>query len=381
MSLDLLGSPTFTDLTGSTINPDVAQTPGPFPDWTFVPGQWTPMGSTPFEFAPSMELSDLDLRFLDSYNVNVPFELEDSSPKLSQPEADTCRAAAVASDAFHNCHWRFRPNATDHGAAEEHNLSLPADHAPGLRLNFRATGTKLSVSSRDKILTTVVESCKPENVSRAMASFPSLDLLDSLLQYSLTSPISRFDSFLHAATFDPNEKRPELLAAMAARGAVLTADPALTKLGHAIQEILRSAIPKHVRLPLFFFFHPLPPPSGRKCPAIFTIANKPPVGTQQQLDPRPRTSSILPHNPRNRPLERQRPQGRNSRVLPPARPNHDAPLRQVPLVKLPQDYRARRRGRRGAGAHVAGLGPPGELQEACVEDREARRGFVGCAAG
>lgn len=223
---------------------DMAQTPGPFPDWTLVPGQWTPMGAVPFEFAPSIELSDLDLRFLDAYNVNIPFELTDTTPTL--PTAtDPCRTAALASDAFHNCHWRFRPNAQDNGNAEEHNLSLPSDHR-ALRLDWRVTGTKLSVSSRDKILTTVVESCRPENLARAVASFPSVELLDSLLQYSLTSPVARLDSFLHAATFNPNEKRPELLAAMAARGAVLTSDPALTKLGHAIQESLRFAIPKHV---------------------------------------------------------------------------------------------------------------------------------------
>ena len=211
------------------------------------------MGSAPFEFAPSIELEDIDLRFLEDYNVNIPFELADTSPNISQAAqfaTDPCRAAALASDAFHNCHWRFRPNAQDNGNAEEHNLSLPSDHRPPeshLRLSRRVTGTKLSVSSRDKILTTVVESCRPENLSRAVASFPSVDLLDSLLQYSLTSPVARLDSILHAATFNPNEKRPELLAAMAARGAVLTADPALTKLGHAIQESLRFAIPKHVR--------------------------------------------------------------------------------------------------------------------------------------
>lgn len=239
----------------------MAQTPGPFLDWTSVPGQWTPIGSVPFEFAPSIELEDIDLHFLNDYNVNIPFEFADTGPELSraaQTPADPCRAAALASDAFHNCHWRFRPNAHDSGNAEEHNLSLPSDHHPPeshLRLDRRVTGARLSVSSRDKILTTVVESCRPENLSRAVASFPSVDLLDSLLQYSLTSPVARLDSFVHAPTFNPNEKRPELLAAMAARGAVLTADPALTKLGHAMQESLRFAIPKHVRR-----FHLLPPP-------------------------------------------------------------------------------------------------------------------------
>ena len=232
---------------------------GSFPDWTFVPGQWTPMGAAPFEFAPNMELEDIDLRFLDAYNVNIPFELTGAAPPppvapaetipSRSPPADPCSAAALATEAFRDSHWRFRPNAQDHGAAEEHNLSLPSGHASPesrVRLDRRATGTRLGVPARDKILTTVVESCRPENTARAVAAFPSVELLDSLLQYSLTSPVARFDSFLHAATFNPNEKRPELLASMASRGAVLTADAALTKLGFAIQECLRIAVPKQV---------------------------------------------------------------------------------------------------------------------------------------
>jgi hypothetical protein len=93
----------------------------------------------------------------------------------------------------------------------------------------------------------VVNSCHSDNLSKAVASFPSAGLLDTLLQYYLTSPVTHATSFLHAASFDPNKKRPELVAAMAACGAVLTSDPALSKLGYAIQECLRIAISKRVR--------------------------------------------------------------------------------------------------------------------------------------
>jgi hypothetical protein len=56
------------------------------------------------------------------------------------------------------------------------------------------------------------------------------------------SPVARINSFIHAPTFDPNEKRPELLLSMAAAGAVLTSDPTLTKLGYAMQETVRPAV-------------------------------------------------------------------------------------------------------------------------------------------
>ncbi|PKS12542.1 hypothetical protein jhhlp_000750 [Lomentospora prolificans] len=234
---------------------DVA--PGFFPDWSLLPGQWTPMGGQTFELAPSIDLDDIDLRFLDAYNLKVPFEFGSDSRNGSietsplENTSDPYHPAALGSEAFRNSHWRFRPNPHDHGGAEEHNLSLPPDStdhgSPESRIHLekRTTCASLSVAARDKILTMVVESCRPQNLSRAVAGFPSVELLDTLIQYSLASPVARFDNFLHAATFDPNKKSPELVAAMAAAGAVMTADPALTKLGYAIQECVRVAVPKH----------------------------------------------------------------------------------------------------------------------------------------
>ena len=231
------------------------------PSFNFPPEQWSGFGSQDFGMVPDTDLNDVDLRFLDDYNANIPFELapnfhQDDNMAGQYPDpSDTSQRAAMFPDAVRQAYWRFRPNSNDHGAAEEHNLSLPAafaDHkAPEARipLQSRVTGARLGVAARDKILTLVVQSCKGENVARAVAAFPSLKLLDTLVQYYLSSPVAQADSFLHAATFDPNNKRPELVAAMAAGGAVLTADPALTKLGYAIQECVRVAVPKLVRSP------------------------------------------------------------------------------------------------------------------------------------
>jgi hypothetical protein len=215
------------------------------------------MGVLDFDTSMSIELNDVDLRFLEAYNTNVPFEQDFSSQKSRADDfptgdsADPPRSAAACTETFRN-HWRFRPSAQDNGSAEEQNLSLPPigqDHAsPESRipLGRRVTCAKLSVSSRDKILASIVQSLHFGNLARAVESFPSVELLDTLLQYYLASPVARSACFLHAATFDPNKKRPELLAAMVAGGAVLTADPALSKLGLAIQECLRAAIPLQV---------------------------------------------------------------------------------------------------------------------------------------
>lgn len=226
------------------------------PDLNHLSGQWTPIGAPDFGPSASIDLNEIDLRFLDAYNANVPFELGSTPPdeSIERPlTLDPCQPAAIGTEAFKNFYWTFRPTAQDHGAAEEHNLFLPStrtDHeSPESRVSLkrRTTCRRLSVAARDKILTVVMRNCRSENVSRAAASFPSIELLDTLLQYYLTSPVARPDSFLHTATFDPNEKRPELLAAMAACGAVLTSDPALSKLGFAIQECVRMAVYQHVR--------------------------------------------------------------------------------------------------------------------------------------
>ncbi|KAK3290863.1 uncharacterized protein B0H64DRAFT_478725 [Chaetomium fimeti] len=230
-----------------------------FAEWNFLPGLWSAgnLGMGVEQPFPGIDLDDLDLRFLDTYNTTIPFEL--GGPPLPEPShmapsmgmSSVPHPATSASEAFRNHHWRFRPNPKDHGAAEEHNLSLPSDArdhpSPESQIAFsrRVTPVRLGSAARDNILTIVIKSIRPENLHKAVASFPSVELLDTLIQFYLTSPHARADSFIHAASFNPNEKKPELLIAMAAAGAVLTSDSTLTKLGYAMQECLRTAIPFH----------------------------------------------------------------------------------------------------------------------------------------
>ncbi|KAJ2997948.1 hypothetical protein NUW58_g485 [Xylaria curta] len=226
-----------------------------YPDFDsqLLPGHWTPLGSLDFDIA-STELDDMDLRFLSCYNENIPFEFGKESDIGRRESLDESfsrsNVAAVRSNAFQNSHWRFQPDIHDHSGAEEHNLSMPAstsDHpTPESRvvLEKRIMAFKLGVASRDRLLAVVVDNCQPQNLSKVVASFPSLELIDTLIQFYVTSPIARSNSFLHVVSFDLSLTKAELLAAMAAAGAVLTSDSALTKLGLAIQECVRSAVPK-----------------------------------------------------------------------------------------------------------------------------------------
>lgn len=236
-----------------------------FPDWNFLPGCQSPADHA-VDFGawsvPDFQLDDAEMQFLHGYNQAVPFELgggsqselsfgiptqgTDALTAGTSPEAR--HLASSGREAFRRRHWRFQPSARDRAGAEEHNLSLvisPQDQTSAesrLSVHAPVTAARLSATTRDKILTTVVKNCRSENLTRAIQCFPSIELLDKLLQYYLTSPLASADTWIHVPTFDPNTKRPELLLAIAAAGAVLTSDVALAKLGYAMQEVIRPAV-------------------------------------------------------------------------------------------------------------------------------------------
>ncbi|TLS27676.1 hypothetical protein PpBr36_05021, partial [Pyricularia pennisetigena] len=213
------------------------------------------------------DLNDVDLGFLESYNTNIPFNLyfqqespntitsptttrQDTVGSVSGIAINESSAPTTAATWSQRSRWRFVPNKNDHGGNEEQNLSLPAEHlgtSPESRIDFQqglGTAEPLRTSTRDKILCMIVENCRPTNRAKAVSSFPSTELLNILIQFYLTSTISMPGSFIHLASFSPNTARPELLAAIIAHGAVMTLDPTFVKLGFAIQECVRVAIPR-----------------------------------------------------------------------------------------------------------------------------------------
>lgn len=256
------GSMRPTTFNASTVYPaDILQGQMPtidmFADTNFLgmrSGTRTPRGLMDFGIETNLELDDLDFSFLETYNNQIPFHFSSIGDSLPQHLEDVeyvhspVNGIIPAAKTLQKSIWRFVPAPQDHGAAEQHNLSLPAtenDHdSPESRINLdrRTTTEKLDQMSRDRIFGIVLSMCKPSG-SRTFSSFPSTELLDSLIQYFLTSPLSEADTWIHVPSFRPRTKRPELLTALAAAGAVLTPDPSLRKLGFAIQEIVRLHIP------------------------------------------------------------------------------------------------------------------------------------------
>jgi hypothetical protein len=210
-------------------------------------GPWTPRELFDFGVDTNMELNELDLTFMDTYNNANPFDLRtpsigfpttgsDIMPSFTSAPLPPLDTGALPKQSV----WRFRPLAKDSGSAEQTNLSLPTPTS--LDIDRRVNCEPLSQTSRDQILAMILSTCKPNNIPRSVACFPSISLLDSLFQFSITSPGSHAKHWIHAQTLLAGQTRPEVLAAIIAAGAVLTPDAAIRKVGYAIQEALRTAV-------------------------------------------------------------------------------------------------------------------------------------------
>lgn len=167
----------------------------------------------------------------------------------SQGGTDTPKRVALGTKAFEKSSFgRWRPGKKDSAFSEQHNLSLPREQSgsPDTRLRCERPLLRESLdqSARDQILALVLSTCEPANVSRVAASFPTVELLDDLLQSFFIRQSSQTDCFIHVASFNPSQAKPEVLTAMVATGAVLSGVRPLQKLGFAILEAVRAAIPK-----------------------------------------------------------------------------------------------------------------------------------------
>lgn len=208
-------------------------------------GTWTPRNLFEFGMNTNLELNDIDLSFLDDYNQSNPFGMTTPTPDAAPMEryfpGETPPDPPLGVESLQKSStWRFRPQSKDN---REGNMSLPAtDSLKRLTVDRRVTPEMLQYTTRDQILALIITA---GSGSRSVLSFPSVELLDSLLQYYLTATPAP-SSLIHAASFRPSQKRPELVASMIAAGAAMAPDAPLRKLGFAIQEAVQISIPQKV---------------------------------------------------------------------------------------------------------------------------------------
>lgn len=126
---------------------------------------------------------------------------------------------------------------------EQTNLAFPDSDKDGNRRAHlpqrRALNERLGRVSRDRLMALVLGTCSPENVKRIASAFPSVELLDGLIQFFLTSPALDVQSWFHLPTLSLAKMSPELLACIVSAGAASTPDVPLRKLGFALHEAAR----------------------------------------------------------------------------------------------------------------------------------------------
>ena len=207
-----------------------------------------------FGMESSLDFNDLDIGWMNSqnsrtpmWNYNVPPEQEDRLDR-GQETPDVRSGINAGAEAFQKSLWRWKPVQQEHAHSEQVNLSLPYKDMQNLetRLAPDILDQRIEATSRDRILAMLLSTCDPANVSRVVTSFPSADLLDSLMHLFFRTELSRTDTWIHLPTFRPQVQRPELNGMVVAAGAVLSAVPTVRKLGFAIQEAVRLAIPQIV---------------------------------------------------------------------------------------------------------------------------------------
>lgn len=224
--------------------PDYFRNMPPFE--SFLSGHATPRGIMDLNFDMDVGLTDLDLGLLDQYNFQVPFTAGTPSTDAQGLESQTQESdsAPVRAEAFKQSIWRYLPRRDkDHSAMEQNNLAFPdPDKDINRRTQLpqrRAVSERLSRVSRDQVMALVLGTCRPENVKRIASAFPSVELLDGLIQFFLTSPALDIQSWFHLPTFSLAKLSPELLACIISAGAASTPDIPLRKLGFALHEAAR----------------------------------------------------------------------------------------------------------------------------------------------
>lgn len=232
-----------------------------FPPAEYPPGYlnqgFTPRGFMDYGIDTSVELDDRDYGYLDAFNAktfDVVQPIVERGDIVSPRAIERGNGVAIGAEAFRKSSLaEWAPGHHDHGYIEEQNLSLlQAADSPEPRLTFdrRILSERLNQSSRDKIMGMVLDNCRRDSVAKIVASFPSAEMLDNLIQHFFAWQTSQTENWIHMPTFQTNAQRPELLGMIAAAGTTRTSVPTVRKLGFALQEAVRLCLPKQVGLSL-----------------------------------------------------------------------------------------------------------------------------------
>ncbi|KAJ3549715.1 hypothetical protein NM208_g355 [Fusarium decemcellulare] len=206
------------------------------PDSGVSLGTWSLACSYQQDFSAEIGFSDVDLQLLDAFISTLPSGLYNPLPDTPEfwKSQESIETTSLSTTGKSN---------TDVGSP--HDTLSQGYYSGGLQpLKQESERTNLASSSRNRILSALVQ-WGSEDIARIIEVLPSVGPLNALLQSYLTTPVAHANTFIHVATFNPNEKRADLLLAMLASSCILSSDATLNKLGRVFQECVLATLPKH----------------------------------------------------------------------------------------------------------------------------------------
>ncbi|KAJ4297140.1 hypothetical protein N0V88_004058 [Collariella sp. IMI 366227] len=199
----------------------------------------------------NLDFKGFDFALLNHWNVDPASAVPDQSSDLEDP------VTAIRSNLvklWTESPWKWTPQQVDNRYRDQTNLPLPSPDAQAVQIQDsrspvnRVSKEALHGSCRDRILATVVGTCRESSMAaRVASSFPSTETIDSWINIFLAAHSCQVSSWIHYGSLSlNNEPCTEWLAIVAAAGATLTPVPAFRRFGFALQEAVRAAIPERL---------------------------------------------------------------------------------------------------------------------------------------
>ncbi|ORY66405.1 C6 transcription factor RegA [Pseudomassariella vexata] len=200
------------------------------------------------------DLTEIDFGLLDHWNldgnVNSQGVTQAATPQTDDSAIDMNHMRQKLVKIWTDSPWRWIPDPRDSGYGEHGNLPVPVRDTASQKFQEsqkrldRVVQEKLDLSSRDRILSIMLQMCQSDTIrTRVASSFPSVDVMDTMTHIYLASHSCSVSGWIHWASFTLNTQWPEWLATAAAGGAVMTPVPTMRRFGFAMQEAVRLAIP------------------------------------------------------------------------------------------------------------------------------------------
>ncbi|CAG7936751.1 unnamed protein product [Penicillium olsonii] len=192
-----------------------------------------------------LTLTEGDFSLIDFYNSHsIPTSVPESR---ADPACGIDSGIGIGAEAYHRSSLSaYKPAREDHAFDDHENLSVPQMmNTPESSVSSTEATLcdRLLPTSRDLVLSLVLEVSREATLSRIVKSFPGTDLLDALIQQYFEHQTHTIGTFIHTSTFRTNSEDPGILAGLAAAGAVRSSNPTIRKLGYALNEGVRMHLP------------------------------------------------------------------------------------------------------------------------------------------